>query len=251
MNRMPRMKGLILLGVLLYLGSLIWFLPASFVWKQIQDQLPAQVTLEGLTGTLWSGHVSRMQVQGVDQGALRWDWQPSGLLRGRISLDMFWQPRNGQVAAQLDVGLNALQLKNVDGRLDAASMAAVNKAPFVLAGHWLLDVPLLELNDWQYVGQADGQLIWENAAGGLPNALALGHLMAELSGEEGWLVFRLSDRGGPLGLRGDGRWRPGQALALNTQMQARADADAALVGGLGLLGRPDAQGWINWRVNLQ
>lgn len=235
----------------LYVGSLIWHLPASFVWNRIQGQLPAQVTLQGLTGTLWSGHVSRMQVEGVDQGGLRWEWQAAGLLRGKISLDLSWQPRNGQVTARLDAGLNSLQLKEVAGRLDAASMAAVNKAPFILGGHWLLDVPLLELNDLQYVGQAEGKLTWENAAGGLPTALPLGHLTADLSGDDGWLVFDLSDRGGPLGLRGDARWRPGQALALNTQMQARAGADAALVGGLGLLGRPDTQGWVTWRAKLQ
>lgn len=251
MKNLLSMKGLIVLGVLLYAGSLIWYLPASFVWNRIQGQLPAQVSLEGLTGTLWAGHVSRMQVQGVDQGGLHWDWQPSGLLRGNISLNLFWQPRNGQVTAQLDVGPGSIRLKNVDGRLDAATMAALNKAPFVLAGHWLLDVPLLELNEYEYIGQAQGQLVWENAAGGLPNALPLGHLTAALSGEDGWLVFRLADRDGPLGLRGDGRWRPGQALALNTQVQARAGADAALVSGLTLLGQPDTQGWTNWRVNLQ
>lgn len=251
MKNMPGMRSLIFLGVLLYLGSLIWYLPASFVWSRLQGQLPAQVTLDGLSGTLWAGQVSRMQVQGIDQGGLRWDWQPAGLLRGNISLDLIWLPRDGQVAARLDVAPGSIRLRNVDGRLDAATMAALNKAPFVLAGHWLLDVPLLELNEFEYIGQADGQLVWENASGGLPNALPLGHLTADLSGEDGWLVFRLADRGGPLGLRGEGRWRPGQALALNAQVQARAGADAGLAGGLTLLGRPDAQGWINWKVNLQ
>ncbi|MBQ0743469.1 MAG: type II secretion system protein N [Pseudomonas sp.] len=250
MKKVLSIKVVVLL-MLLYLGSLIWNLPASFVWSRVQNQLPAQVTLHGLTGTLWSGRVSRMQVEGVDQGALSWDWRAAGLLGGKVSLDLFWQPRNGHVTARLDAGLNSLQLKNVVGRLDAASMAAVNKAPFVLAGQWLLDVPLLELNELQYVGEAEGQLTWENAAGGLPTALPLGHLSADLSGDEGWLVFELADQGGPLGLRGDARWRPGQALALNTQMQARADADAALVGGLSLLGRPDAQGWVKWRAKLQ
>lgn len=251
MKKMLSIKAMVVLATVLYLCSLVWYLPATFVWSRIQGQLPAQVALQGLTGTLWSGHVSQMQVDGVDQGGLRWDWQPSGLLRGKVSLDLFWQPRNGQVTARLDAGLSSLQLKDVDGRLDAGSMAAVNKAPFVLAGHWLLDVPLLELNDLQYVGEAEGQVTWENAAGGLPRALSLGHLTADLSGVEGWLVLQLSDQGGPLGLRGDARWRPGQALALDTQMQARADADAALVGGLSLLGQPDAQGWITWRAKLQ
>lgn len=251
MKRMWSIKRIALLCLLLFAGSLLWHLPASFVWKQLQDQLPAEVTLHGLTGTLWSGQVSRMDVGGIDQGALQWNWRPTGLLSGHVTLDLLWQPRNGQVTARLDAGASSLRLTDVQGRLDAASMAAVNRAPFVLAGSWLLDVPLLELNDLEYIGQAEGSLVWENAAGGLPNALPLGHLSAELAGEDGWLVMRLSDRGGPLGLRGDARWRPGQAMALNTQLQARSDADPALVGGLGLLGRADAQGWVNWKANLQ
>lgn len=244
-------KKVVAVSVVLYLLSLVWNLPASFVWKRMAGQLPAEVTLHGLTGTLWSGHVNRIEVNRVDQGGLRWSWQPMGLLRAAISLDLLWQPRNGNVSAQLHAGMGALTLRDVTGRLDAASMATVNRAPFILGGSWLLDVPLLELKDMEYVGRAEGQLVWESAAGGLPTAMALGTLAADLEGDDGWLVLTLSDRGGPLGLQGNARWRPGQAMALDTRLQARPEAEAGLVGGLSLLGQPDAQGWVRWQAQLQ
>lgn len=245
------LKRSLILAIFLYVLSLLWNLPAATVWKSLADRLPVPVTLHGLTGTLWSGQVGRIEVDGIDQGALSWDWRPAGLLKGAISLDLDWRPRNGQVNAELHAGLRRVTLREVNGRLDAASMAAVNKAPFVLAGSWLLDVPLLELNNLEHVGQASGRLVWDSAAGGLPQPIPLGHLSAELQGVDGWLNFTLSDQGGPLGLQGTARWRPGQPMELNTRLQARSTADAVLVGGLGLLGTPGPDGWIEWQAWLQ
>lgn len=251
MLRRVDMKRLLILALLLYLGSLVWNLPASFVWDRMKNQLPAQVELYGLTGTLWSGRVNRIEVDGIDQGSLLWSWRPSGLLSAAIELDLAWMPRKGDVRATLQVGTDTLTLQNVNGRLDAAAMASVNKAPFLLEGSWLLDVPVLELEDMEHVARAEGRLIWEGAAGGLPTALPLGNLIADLEENDGWLRFTLSDQGGPLGLQGNARWRPGQAMALDTRLQARATAEAGLVGGLSLLGRPAADGWITWRARLQ
>lgn len=244
-------KGLFALALLLYLLSLIWNLPASFVWDRVKGQLPAQVELYGLTGTLWSGRVNRIGVNGIDQGALVWTWRPSGLLTAAIELELGWMPRKGDVNATLQVGTDTLTLQDVRGRLDAGAMASVNKAPFLLEGTWLLDVPVLELQGMEHVSRAEGRLVWEGAAGGLPRALPLGDLTADLEEKEGWLQFALADQGGPLGLQGNARWRPGQAMILDTRLQARPTAEAGLVGGLTLLGQPAADGWISWRARLQ
>lgn len=244
-------KRMILVALAFFLVSLLWNLPASFVWDRIKHQLPAQVELYGLTGTLWSGRVNLIEADGIDQGSLRWSWRPSGLLGGAIELDLVWMPRKGDVRATAQIGMNSLTLENVTGRLDAAAMASVNKAPFLLEGAWLLDVPVLALRDMEHVADAQGRLVWESAAGGLPTAMPLGDLAADLEANDGWLEFTLSDQGGPLGLEGSARWRPGQAMALDTRLQARANAEAGLVGALTLLGKPGADGWINWRARLQ
>lgn len=245
------LKKTLICGALLYLLALVWSLPAAVVWKRIEHQLPAPVTLHGLTGTLWSGEVAQLMVDGVNQGRLGWSWLPSELLRGRIGLDIVWQPRDGRVNARLLAGAGSLVLRDINGTLDASSMAIIHNAPFALGGNWLLDVPELVLDDLDRVAAASGRLVWQDAAGGLPQPLPFGHLTANLSDADGWLVLDLQDQGGPLGLQGDARWRPAQPMKINARLQARADAEPALASGLGLLGQPDAQGWIRWQAQLQ
>jgi general secretion pathway protein N len=241
----------ITVAVLLYLLTLVWNLPAAVVWRLVAVQLPAEVSLEGLTGTLWSGQVRRMLVGGIDQGALAWDWQPGQVLAGHLGLALVWQPRNGRVDADLRLAPGRITLENVSGRLDAASMAAVNRAPFVLAGTWLLHVPVLELRQFELVERAEGRLVWEDAAGGLPQPLQLGHLAADFTSADDWLVLQLSDQGGPLGLAGSARWRPGQPMYIESRLMARPEAESGLSAGLQLLGAADAQGWVDWRAQLQ
>ena len=234
-----------------YLLTLIWTLPAAVVWSQFESRLPAAVTLHGLRGTLWSGQVARMSVEGIDQGRLSWRWRPGQLLRGQLGLDMVWQPANGKVNAQMDASMNSLKLSAITGVLDAASMAKINNAPFVLRGNWLLDIPELILEDFDKVTAADGRLVWQEAAGGLPQPLFLGHLTARLSAAEDQLLLALQDEGGPLALEGDARWQPGHPMYLDLRMQTRPTAERGLIDGLALLGKPDAQGWVRWQQQLQ
>ncbi|SDS69604.1 type II secretion system protein N (GspN) [Halopseudomonas xinjiangensis] len=247
-----RKRTVISVAALLFLGSLIWNIPAAFVWSLVESRLPAKVTVTGLTGTLWSGQVRNMQVGGIEQGALIWSWNPGQAFLGRLGLDVAWLPRNGRVDAQLKMGASSLRIENANGRLDAATMAALNKAPFILGGTWLFDVPLLELEDFERVQAAEGRLVWQDAAGGLPQPLPLGHLAADLGAEDGWLVLDLSDEGGgPLGLRGSARWRPAEPMHIDARLRAEASAEPTLTQGLGLLGRPDQEGWVQWRARLQ
>jgi len=252
MQRLLKLKTLLLLALLVFILTLLANLPASLVWRQVSPSLPAQVELQGITGSLWQGQVANMRVEGIDQGALSWDWRAAAIFKGQLALDLDWQPRSSRVNATLRMGLNNIVLEQINGRLDARSMAAINKAPFILTGDWLLDIPVLKLQGFERVVEAQGRIAWQGAGGGLPEPLALGNLAAQLSSDNGSLVMTLSsDDAGPLGLTGTANWRPAQALKLDTRLQARAQADQGLAEGLKLLGRPDADGWIHWRAKLQ
>ncbi len=247
-----RKRTLVSVAALFFLGSLIWNIPAAVVWTLVEPRLPSKVTVTGLTGTLWSGQARSVRVGGIEQGSLLWSWKPGQAFLGRLGLNIAWLPRNGRVDAQLKIGAGSVRIENAAGRLDAATMAALNKAPFVLGGTWLFDVPLLQLEDFERVQAAEGRLVWQDAAGGLPQPLPLGHLAADLNADDGWLMLDLSDEGsGPLGLRGTARWRPAEPMYIDARLRAEANAAPALGQGLGLLGRPDQGGWVQWRARLQ
>ena len=103
-------RRLWLLASLVLLATLISNLPAQLVWRQVQPHLPVKVELDGLTGTLWRGSLARLQVDGIDQGALEWRWQPAGLLAGELELDLDWRPRDGRVQAVLRMAVDRLSL---------------------------------------------------------------------------------------------------------------------------------------------
>ncbi|MBU2955209.1 type II secretion system protein N [Marinobacter sp. F3R08] len=64
---------LLLLGALVYLLSLVFFVPAGWVWQQASSHvsLPAQVKVRQVAGTLWDGEAG-IVVAGFP---LRLDWQ--------------------------------------------------------------------------------------------------------------------------------------------------------------------------------
>lgn len=234
-----------------YLFGLLWFLPASLVWQQIAGQLPGDIQVQKVQGTVWRGRVLGLHLQGLDHGQLSWKVRPSGLLRLRLVADLHWLPRQGQVSARLLAAPGRLQLSSVQGELDAQGMAALHRAPFILEGRWLLDIERIELAEPSQVTHAEGWLTWRGGAAGLPVPLALGDLQAALRAEDGWLTLTLADQGGPLGLRGNARWQPTRPMFLDTGLQARPQADPALGSALSLLGRADAEGWIEWEASLQ
>src|SRR5690606_17713667 len=82
----PLMRLIVRLVVLLIVLALIaglalWFLPASFAYRQFGDRLGASVVLQDLSGTVREGRAGQVLVNGFPVGAFEWtlDWR--GLLR--------------------------------------------------------------------------------------------------------------------------------------------------------------------------
>src|SRR5690606_40188195 len=119
------LKKTLICGLLLYLLTLIWTLPAAVGWKQLQPRRPVPVTIHGLAGTLWSGQAGQLVGDGINQGRLDWRSRPGMRLSGAIGLELQWQPRNGQVLGQVRIRPGALSLQDIRGELDASRMAMI------------------------------------------------------------------------------------------------------------------------------
>lgn len=82
---MPRWL-LIFLFVLVFLAVLVAGLPASFVARQVGLKAGG-VDYMRMSGTVWSGEISRLSVAGQPVGAAEFRIRPASLLTGRLAYD--------------------------------------------------------------------------------------------------------------------------------------------------------------------
>lgn len=237
--------GLGLLAV--YLLALLATVPAAQVLPRATPLLEAnglQLAASGIEGSLWSGQVANASVNGIGLGQSEWSLSPWRLLVGEVGLGFKLAPLGGRVSGGARLGDNIFALSGVEGELPAAAILAGLPSlpiPVEVAGTVMLQLKTL---DWASgkVEAADGTIVWRQAAVLAPMPARLGDLKIELTpGPNGSLLGKLSDSGGPLGLKGDVVVSYG-SYRLTAILTPRANTDPALAQALTLLGQPDSQG---------
>lgn len=132
-----------------------------------------QVLLQGLTGTVWRGTASSVQLrlpQGFFQlGQVRWTLRPLSLLTlsPRLHLESSWgsQTLAGEVALR---GARDLDVDDLELQFDAALLT--NFAPVALDGFFQLQLVELEIRDG-LPHSGEGRLVWQGAAWRSPQGL--------------------------------------------------------------------------------
>ncbi len=84
--RAPRRWPLILLGLIVLSGAVIFVLPASFAARF----MPARVNAEDFSGSLLHGAAGKIRINSRDAGAIEWQVHPLALLRLAIVADVHW-----------------------------------------------------------------------------------------------------------------------------------------------------------------
>jgi Type II secretion system (T2SS), protein N len=85
-TRPARRWPLILLGLIVLSGAVIFVLPASFAARF----MPAQVHAEDFSGSLLHGAAGKISINARDAGAIEWQIHPLALLRLAIVADIHW-----------------------------------------------------------------------------------------------------------------------------------------------------------------
>ena len=240
----PGWRLWLMIGAVAYALFLVALLPAGLAWEQIRDRAwaPQGVTAQGISGTLWSGSAVRLTLpNGVVVYDMNWRFRPVALLTAQLEWQLSARPAGGHASGRVALGARGLRVSDARADLDAASV--ITPVPLVISGTLVLDLQLLALTRSGDVREAHGVLGWLDAGAGLPDAVPLGSLRAELdSTNEGGLRLDILDQGGPLIAEGTvvvdmaGRYR------LDGLAGARSDADPRLAQTLGMLGTPDRSG---------
>lgn len=79
---MKRVWRYLAIGVTVYLLVLVVTLPAEHIRKSIEARV-ADLALHAVSGSVFSGQARQLVYQGLDLGAVRWQFRPHALLLGR------------------------------------------------------------------------------------------------------------------------------------------------------------------------
>lgn len=248
-GRSPRRRWIswALLGLFAYAVFLVVLLPAGLVWEQIRDRgmVPPGVSAQAVAGTLWTGSMARLTLpNNMVLSEVTWAFRPGALLTGRLGWSLSARPPNGHVQGQVAVGAGGLSVSGTRADLDAASTAAPFLVlPIVIEGRLALDLQHLALARDGQVRAARGVLGWLDAGAGMPEAVPLGDLRAELAaGEDGALRLVVRDQGGPLIAEGTVELAPGGRYRVDGVAGSRGGADPRLAQALRMLGNPGPDG---------
>jgi hypothetical protein len=234
-----------LLGALvagLALGVLVW-MPS----RALSPLLPGALQCSAWRGTVWRGACENLQWQRVSTGDIRWAMRAPSSIAVLPELELQWRRADSQLSTRLLVtGLRALRLEIL--RADLAFATLRESLPGTVTSQWSLPrAGRLQLDGVSVTLQSAGDGVWAptHLSGTVrgrdlaapATMMPLGDFEAVL--EQGAkdpapIVARLRDLGGPLSLRGELVWQPGEGrYRINAQVRGRTAATRQLLENLG------------------
>ncbi|MGQ0428592.1 MAG: type II secretion system protein N [Gammaproteobacteria bacterium] len=237
---MTRRSLWIAAGSAAFLVCLVAMVPAS----QLTRRLPPAVVMQGVGGTIWSGHASGLTVDRTSLGTVEWTCRPWRLLLLEWSCRVRLRPGGGAVAADVAGGLGGeIVASDISGMLPISTFEGV-ATPKGWTGLLVLDIERLRVVG-QRPAEAVGLLYLRALKAPGPGGQLLGDFEL-VAGEgavgTGTLTGRLRDLGGPLRVRGALELKPDGSYLLAGEVAPGPGAGPAIFDTLAFLGPPDDLG---------
>lgn len=260
---MPRLRitktgrRLIYLGVASYLVFLLHALPASFLTRYLLPSLPAAraVSLQGVHGSIWQGHAANARLGGFSLGKLEWNVHSWGLLLGKLKLHLKFNQDSVHGSAYVSLGMGGtMSADDVDLQFPAASlMPLLYGYPFSIAGEMRGNLKQVTIEHGRVL-QAQGRIVWQNAAFRAPQNLDIGDYLITLEPVNLGSKMVIKDQGqGPVQAeitvftKGSGEYR------VNGWIKPRDVTQQSITEGLRWLGNADSSGryWVRYNGRLR
>lgn len=230
---------LIAAGLAAFIVFMVVQLPAAVVLRWA----PPQLALSGLEGTLWSGSARQLSLLGQPLGRARWRCNYLRILLLQWSCELRLLPAAGELRLDLTrYPSGAIDVHRVDGRVPVASFAGL-AAPPGWSGDVEFDLQGLRL-EGNWLQSAAGAIHVRRLRAPGPGGAELGDFELTLGEGSvgGGLSGRLSDRGGPLRVRGTLELSPPRNYLLSGEVSPGPGATDTIFRTLEFLGPPDSLG---------
>jgi len=254
----PRERGrafwpFVFIGLAAIAAVAIATLPASLA----KHFLPASVTAQDFSGSLWHGSAGTLMVNARNAGALEWQLHPGALLTLAIAADVHWVKGGFALDGVGRLDGHGFSAQNVRGGGPIEDLGSLG-----IGAGWrgTAAVKLDEIKgDFSAVSAATGDIQVTNLAS---NTLAGGSDLGDYDltiaqgamAADGSITAKLIDRGGPVQVQADIRFSPKEHSGLlSGTLMARAEASPALrkqIDNLAQLRVRDSQGRIPVEVEF-
>ncbi len=243
---MKRWWHYLLLGLSAWLVFMVWRFPATVAYGMAAESMGEQVRLVGISGTIWDGGAQQLQYNNKAIAEVHWELSPWGLLLGRVSTSIKLIDADSylQARAALPMGGGAISLSEIKGRLPLAQLQPhLTMVPLPLDGELSLKLDNLVVGVGGKLQQANGRIVWHQAAVQAMEKLQFGDLQMTLNSvEDEGIEGTISDSGGPLQLNATITLNAEGAYQLEGQAKANESAPKELRDALAMLGKSDSQG---------
>jgi len=234
-----------LLGLVVFLLSLLMLTPATVVTDQLTDRLTG-FSVQSVEGLATEGVAQGVSWRGVRIEKLNWDWQALALLTGwlelRLNTDDPEFKLNGNVAIN---PVRRLRFRNLSGRLLLARLsgALAGSVKLPLQGVVEFNLRDLYLSAARQPQTANGVVYLLNLRPTLGQPLNLGDFTIQLTpaNPEG-IRGAVKDNDGPLALEGTLNLLPDGRYRFTGQAAVRDANNPALRQTMNLLGPPGGDG---------
>lgn len=260
---MPRLRitrngrRLIYLGIAAYLVFLLHALPAGFLVRYIMPRIDSShsVRLDGVHGSVWQGSAVDANVANFDLGKLKWNLHSWGFLLGKLKLQLNFGQDDVQGNANVSVGLSgAMSANDVNLQLPASRLMPLFYGyPVSVSGMLKGNFVRVALTRGRVIN-AQGRIVWQNAAIRAPQNIDMGDFLITLEPVNTGSKIVIKDQGrGPIQanltvfVQGNGKYR------VKGWLKSRDPDQQSISETLRMFGRQDSSGhyWINFNGRLR
>jgi general secretion pathway protein N len=238
---MKKLWPLLVLGIGTFLILALVTLPASVVLSFVH---PANVTLSGISGTIWKGRAQAVRSGATHVGSVDWDLDMLSLFTGKLGANVKITRTDGFAQGSVAAGAGGrLTLRKFSASLPVSALP-----PNIIRGGWTgtLNMQLAELaleNAWPVT--LNGTIVVADLVGPANRPAALGGykvVFPEGAAQGDALAGTITDTGGPLAVNGTVQLKKDRSYLVSGMIATRPDAPSDMARTLEILGEPDAQG---------
>ncbi len=234
-------------GIASFLLFVIARIPAGLIINPIGESLAGLVQFGGIEGTVWSGSVRSIDMNGWQLRNTSWDMNPAALLLGRMSTHFATRIAGSELTTDASVSVTGtISIRDLETTGPIVPIAANFNLP-ATGGRYQIRLSALNISDaWptRLIGSVQvidvPVTVVGDATGPTGNYTIV--FNAESVPDDGQLTGALTDDGGPVEITGNIVLTPPNNYTLQAKLKARPGAPVEITQALNFAGPVDPDG---------